>query len=81
MIDWVENNKNYLAYRNGKYMGLVSQNPDSPEVENPGKWTAVVHTKDGGLWSLGWFDRDSDALAKVEDAILRDWTYDQWKNS
>lgn len=60
-------------------VGLVSQVPDDPAVENPGKWHANIFTADGGLTGLGVFDTQKQALEAALDGLVKNWTYAQWQ--
>jgi hypothetical protein len=63
MITWEENNPFvYIARLDGKYIGMVSQSPDSNLVMNPGKWTAAIHTASSGIECFGPFDTKQEAV-------------------
>lgn len=72
------NNGSTVFRKDGKVVGLVSQNPVHPDVMEPGKWNAVIHTADEGLWSFGTFNTAEEAKVVEIQALGRNWTYEQW---
>lgn len=63
---------------NGKFAGLVSQSPNHPDVMNPGKWSASIHTADDGLVVLGHVDTEKEAVDAAIDGLAKNLTYAQW---
>ena len=70
--------KNLLV--GGKVVGWVSQNPQDPAVVDPGKWNVSICTADQGLWSLGLFDTEAQAVEAGKDGLKKNWTFTQWHN-
>jgi hypothetical protein len=65
-------------YADGKFAGSVSQNPIHPDVADPGKWQAIISTADGGLWSLGTFDTEKEALDAATEGLKKNLSFEQW---
>lgn len=78
-IAWKTNNRNFVAYKNSKLAGMVSQNPNDPRVMDPRMWTCVIHTTDEGLIGLGVYKTALRARIALANALKRRWTYDTWQ--
>ena len=66
-----------VVYDDNNYWGLVSQSPDDPRVENPGKWWASWPTRDIGLWGDGPFDTLKQAKDRIRQAYKENLTFDE----
>ena len=77
MIEWRENNGNFVAYLDdGRNVGMVSQAPEG--AMDAGLWSATFLTDDGGLWSIGQFPDAESAKTALVDGYLQYKTYDEW---
>jgi len=69
-----------IVHDDNCYVGLIGQNPNHPDVLNPGKWFASLITADGGLVSLDEQDCRVKSMRNFVMAYDRHWTYHQWMN-
>lgn len=74
LLDWTENGSyEYQARVNGKFLGLISQSPEHPDLMNPGKWDTIWKTKTGDL-------KSSDKVFDTPDEAKQEW-FDGWSTS
>lgn len=75
-VEWKLNNGSFLAYVEGKFSGMVSQNP--PETFQAGMWTSSFYTKDSGMFSLSPTDNVTVALHAVQAALISNQAWGWW---
>lgn len=76
-ISWVESNGTFSAYEDDLFVGMVSRNPCG--TLDAGKWSATVHTIDGGLIVLGPYNFLEIAKTRLEEARAKKQSYEQWR--
>ena len=62
-------------------VGTVDRTPNIPRFPHPGKWNIAIKTADGGVWDVGHFKTEGQAVEAGKAALEKNMTLAQWTES